>query len=154
MLEVTEGTRNDIASCLSIAKSLPVYFTSRALEAIEHDLGGNPFYVARNESGQILGFASVKDNTEQAAELLWLAVAEGHRRRGTGTLLVNAVCATLKAKGLKVLLVRTLSESVSYAPYEASRQFFKMAGFVHIDTLDPCPGWDPGNPCDIYAKTL
>ena len=27
-------------------------------------------------------------------------------------------------------------------------------GFVHIDTIDPLPGWEPGNPAAIYVAAL
>jgi hypothetical protein len=27
-------------------------------------------------------------------------------------------------------------------------------GFVHIDTIDPLPGWPPGNPAAIYVVAL
>jgi GNAT superfamily N-acetyltransferase len=96
----------------------------------------------------------IKHNTEHAAELVWLAVAKGYQRRGTGMALVNAACKALKVKGMKFFLVKSLSKRAHYTPYEASRRFFKKTGFVHIDTLDPCPGWDPGSPCDVYAKLL
>ena len=121
---------------------------------MKQDLTDNPLYVTRDAPGNVLGFALVKNNTEHAAELVWLAVAEDHQRQGAGTALVNTVCTALKAKGLKLLLVKTLSKGVHYAPYDASRHFFKKAGFVHIDTLNPCPGWEPGNPCDVYAMIL
>jgi hypothetical protein len=27
-------------------------------------------------------------------------------------------------------------------------------GFIHIDTIDPLPGWSPGNPAAIYVVAL
>jgi ribosomal protein S18 acetylase RimI-like enzyme len=90
---------------------------------MKRDISGNPFYIARDKSGKVLGFASVKKNTEQAAELEWLAVAADCRRQGVGTVIVETVCSALKAKGLKLLLARTLSKSSNYAPYEASRLY-------------------------------
>jgi hypothetical protein len=27
-------------------------------------------------------------------------------------------------------------------------------GFVQVDTIDPLPGWNPGNPAAIYVAAL
>jgi hypothetical protein len=40
------------------------------------------------------------------------------------------------------------------APYEATRAFWERNGFVHVDTIDPLPGWEPGNPAAIYVAAL
>ena len=29
-----------------------------------------------------------------------------------------------------------------------------IAGFVYVDTIDPLPGWPPGNPAAIYAAAI
>jgi len=154
MMNVVEGVREDASLCLSIAGSLPQYFTPKGLEAMGRDLAENPFYVAREESGQVLGFASVKRSTEQTAELAWMAVAADHRRQGVGTAILETVCDELRAKGLRLLLVKTLSGRVHYEPYEATRRFYQRAGFIHIDTIDPYPDWGPGSACDVYARML
>jgi len=154
MIDIVEGRKEDIGRCLAIAGSLPQYFTSKALEAMRHDLSGHPFHVARDEYGQVLGFASTRQTTELAAELEWLAVAEGYRRQGVGAIMVETVCSVLRSKGTKLLLARTLSKRSQYTPYEASRRFLEKAGFIHIDTIDPYPGWEPGNPCAVYARIL
>ena len=39
-------------------------------------------------------------------------------------------------------------------PYEATRAFWERNGFVHVDTIDPLPGWEPGNPAAIYVAAL
>jgi hypothetical protein len=41
-----------------------------------------------------------------------------------------------------------------YRPYEATWAFWERNGFVHIDTIDPLPGWEPGNPAAIYVAAL
>jgi hypothetical protein len=50
--------------------------------------------------------------------------------------------------------VKTLDSSAGYAPYEATRAFYEHNGFVHVDTIDPLPGWPPGNPAAIYAAAI
>jgi len=79
MIEVSKGSRKDIARCLSIAKSLPEYFTSKALQAMRRDLSGSPFFVAKDRQGKALGFASIKTITKRASELLRLTVASARK---------------------------------------------------------------------------
>ena len=49
---------------------------------------------------------------------------------------------------------KTLDRSSGYRPYEATRAFWERNGFVHVDTIDPLPGWEPGNPAAIYVAAL
>jgi hypothetical protein len=49
---------------------------------------------------------------------------------------------------------RGLDRSADYRPYEATRAFWERRGFVQVDTIDPLPGWEPGNPAAIYVAAL
>jgi hypothetical protein len=33
-------------------------------------------------------------------------------------------------------------------------RFWTKRGFIHVDTIDPLPGWKPGNPCAILVAPL
>jgi hypothetical protein len=68
--------------------------------------------------------------------------------------LINYVAADLKPKGTRLLEVKTLSPQADYQPYQATRRFYDENGFLLIDIIDPYPGWEPGNPCALYAKIL
>ena len=46
---------------------------------------------------------------------------------------------------MKVVAVKTLDRSAGYPPYVATRAFWERKGFVYVDTIDPLPGWEPGN---------
>jgi hypothetical protein len=35
-----------------------------------------------------------------------------------------------------------------------ARAFWGRRGFVQVDTIDPLPGWQPGNPSAIYIAAL
>jgi hypothetical protein len=39
-------------------------------------------------------------------------------------------------------------------PYGATRAFWERNDFIHVDTIDPLPGWEPGNPAAIYVAAL
>ena len=49
---------------------------------------------------------------------------------------------------------KTLDSSSGYRPYEATRAFWERNGFVHVDTIDPLPDWQPGNPAAIYVAAI
>jgi hypothetical protein len=39
-------------------------------------------------------------------------------------------------------------------PYEATRAFWERNAASHIDTIDPLPGWQAGNPAGIYVAAI
>jgi hypothetical protein len=53
-----------------------------------------------------------------------------------------------------VVEVKTLDRSAGNEPYQATRAFWEGRGFVQVDTIDPLPGWPPGNPAAIYVAAL
>jgi GNAT superfamily N-acetyltransferase len=83
-----------------------------------------------------------------------LAVRPDRRNHGVGSELIDNVLSKLWGDGAFLVEVKTLDASANYAPYEATRAFWEARGFIHIDTIDPFPGWDPGNPAAIYAAAL
>jgi len=60
----------------------------------------------------------------------------------------------LSADGVQIVEVKTLDPSAAYAPYDATRAFWLARGFIQLDTIDPLPGWPPGNPAAILAVAL
>jgi GNAT superfamily N-acetyltransferase len=90
----------------------------------------------------------------RAAEILLAAVAADRRGAGLGTRLVNHVLDELSADGVQIVEVKTLDPSAGYAPYDATRAFWLARGFIQLDTIDPLPGWPPGNPAAILAVAL
>jgi GNAT superfamily N-acetyltransferase len=83
-----------------------------------------------------------------------MAVDPARRGQGLGTVLLERMLGELAADDISVVEVKTLDRSAGYEPYEATRAFWQRRGFVHIDTIDPLPGWQPGNPAAIYVAAL
>jgi GNAT superfamily N-acetyltransferase len=83
-----------------------------------------------------------------------MAVDPGRRGHGDGTVLLNHVLDDLAGTGILLVEVKTLDRSAGYPPYEATRAFGERRGFVQVDTIDPLPGWEPGNPAAIYIAAL
>ena len=46
----------------------------------------------------------------------------------------------------------TLDRSAGYPPYRATLAFWQHRGFVEVDTIDPLPGWQPGNPAHGLSR--
>ena len=106
------------------------------------------------DSGTVAGFAIAARKSSGGAEILWIAVDAARRGRGHGTTLLGHVLDHLGADGISVVEAKTLDRSSGYRPYEATRAFWERNGFVHVDTIDPLPGWEPGNPAAIYVAAL
>ena len=83
-----------------------------------------------------------------------MAVDPAWRGHGLGTVLLGRMLDELAADGVSVVEAKTLDRSADYQPYEATRAFWERKGFVQIDTIDPLPGWQPGNPAAIYVAAL
>ena len=144
-----------VEACLEILRDLPDYFDESDFEEMEHELRTQDriLYFAE-KAGEVAGFALVERRGTGVAEIRWLAVGPEFRGQGVGSVLLEEVFETLRSAGVEVLEVKTLSAKADYPPYEATRQFYERVGFLHLETVDPYPGWGSENPCAIYVKVL
>ena len=145
---------DDVPACQELVRGLPEFFTPDVPDEVATALARHPGWVVTDVSGEVVGFAVVDRRSPAAAEVPWAAVAAGQRGRGLGTRLVEAVLAELTDDGVRVVEVKTLDRAAGYEPYEATLGFWEARGFVQIDTIDPLPGWQPGNPAAIYVAAL
>ena len=152
-IEILKGKETHIESCLSIVVDLPQYFTDNAIKTIGKDLRNHTLNVAM-ESNEVAGFVTVHHKNRYVAEISCIAVQPRSQHLGIGSALIDRIADELSDQGYRLLEVKTLSEDVEYAPYEITRQFYKKCGFMHLETIDPYPEWEPGNPCAIYIKIL
>jgi GNAT superfamily N-acetyltransferase len=158
-IRVVERAAGDahVEGCLTIAQALPDYFTADAVAAIHRALAEGPASVVEEAADgvrAVAGFAIVEHKGPAVAELAWMVVHPARRGQGYGSALLAAVAERLRARGVQLLEVKTLAPEADYAPYEATRRFYERAGFLHLETVDPYPGWEPGSPCAIYVKIL
>jgi len=145
--------KKHIDACLAIAKELHQSFTEQGIAAMSQDLPRHFLYVAMNLN-EVAGFVSIYYKSNQVAEISWIAVKLEYQRQGIGSALVDRVANDLRSKRIRVLEVKTLSSEVDYFPYEKTRRFYEKMGFIHLETIDPYPGWEPGSPCAIYVRIL
>jgi len=142
-----------IDECLAIGRELKEYFTEEAIAQLNQDMPGNLLYVVKNLN-EVVGFATTHKRSSDVAEISFMAVRREQQRQGIGSALVDCATNDLKSEGIKLVEIKTLSEDVYYFPYEKTRRFWKKKGFIHLDTIEPFPGWEPGSPCAIYVKIL
>jgi GNAT superfamily N-acetyltransferase len=150
---IRRAVADDADGCVAIVRGLPEYFTDDVPGKVAADLRTHQAWVSANSDG-LAGFAIVDRRSARAAEILWMAVTAPLRGGGVGTRLLERVLHDLAADGLRMVEVKTLDARAGYQPYVATRAFWERHGFVHIDTIDPLPGWPPGNPAAIYVAAL
>jgi GNAT superfamily N-acetyltransferase len=153
MLAVRRLTAQDIPSVTTVVVAQPDYFTGEVAGQVERDCARHDAWVL-TDSDEVAGFAVTQRKSAGGAEILWMAVAPGRRGRGNGTMLLSHVLDELASAGVRLVEVKTLDRSAGYPPYEATRAFWERQGFIQLDTIDPLPGWEPGNPAAIYVAAL
>ena len=143
----------DAPAASAIIRGLPDYFTDDVPAKVERDAASHQAWVIA-DAGTVAGLAVAARKSPGGAEILWLAVDAARRGRGHGTMLLGHVLEHLAAAGISIVEAKTLDRSSGYSPYERTRAFWERNGFIHIDTIDPLPGWQPGNPAAIYVAAL
>jgi len=153
MPDVRRLAAGDLPAVTRIIAGLPDYFTDDVPGQVERDAADHDGWVLSSRA-EVAGFAVAARRSPGGAEILWMAVDPARRGHGLGTLLLGRVLDELGADGVSVVAVRTLDRSAGYQPYEATRAFWERRGFVQVGTIDPLPGWQPGNPAASYVAAL
>ena len=153
MPAVRRFAAGDAPAVTAILRGLPDYFTDDVPAKAEHDAADHEAWVITGPDG-VAGFAIAARKSPGGVEILWIAVEAARRGQGHGTRLLGHVLGDLAAAGVSVVEAKTLDASSGYQPYEATRAFWERNGFVQVDTIDPLPGWQPGNPAAIYVAAL
>jgi GNAT superfamily N-acetyltransferase len=153
MLGIRRFAAGDASAAVAIVRGLPDYFTDDVPAKVQRDAARHDAWVIA-DSGTVAGFAVAARKSPGGAEILWIAIDAAHRGRGHGTRLLGHVLDYLATAGISVVEAKTLDRSSGYRPYEATRAFWERNGFVQVDTIDPLPGWRPGNPAAIYVAAI
>ena len=153
MLAVRRLVAQDVPAIVAIVLALPDFFTQDVAGQVRQDSESHDAWVLAGP-GEIAGFAVARRKSAGAAEILWMAITPGRRGHGNGTVLLNHVLGDLASAGIRLVEAKTLDRSAGYPPYEATCAFWERRGFIQVDTIDPLPGWEQGNPAAIYVAAL
>lgn len=144
---------NDPDGAISIAKNLPDFFTISGVDSLKEDLKNHELYGAIVDD-TLVGFVALRLADVASLEISWLAVLPDWQGKGIGTELVKETLNIKTKEGFKICYVKTLAETISDLGYEKTRKFYKKLGFYTLEIINPYPGWDEGNPCQILATAL
>ncbi len=132
----------------SVLEQLPEWFgNAQSLQEYLATVRLLPFFAALNPADECVGFFSVKIHYQHTGDIL-----PEYQQQGIGSALYQEVEVYFRAHGCAYVMVKTLSETIDYEPYERTRRFYRKQGFVELVTLTEM--WDEENPCLIMIKPL
>jgi len=141
----------DPAACDAVIASLPDWFgVDEGIRQCAAAVRTHQGFVSE-EDGVVVGFLTWAKPRAASAEITWMAVAPGRRRAGHGRALIDALVARLHDDGVRLLLVKTLSDRDPHAGYAETRAFYEAVGFTAATDLDL---WGPENPALLYVRTV
>ena len=138
-IHIRNGNPSDLQDIMSISKSLDDWFNEDGIKYIEQDFAFEKTIIAEIDSKPI-GFLSFF-TYEGIGYLGWMGVYETYHGSSAAKLLFDEFENIMKQNGISTLQVKTLGDSVSYAPYDRTKSFYKKMGFTkHRSELTENPG--------------
>ena len=152
MVEIKDSSTKSIYT-KAVLEELPEWFGNKeALDDYVVKVAELPYWAALNEDNRCIGFFSVKIHYGHTGDIFVCGVLPEYHRSGIGKSLYNLAEAYLIENGCKYVIVKTLSDTAGYQPYDKTREFYKRVGFESLITLTEM--WDDENPCLIMIKPL
>lgn len=108
-------------------------------------------WTARDETGRVVGVTLVDRHFPHVAEIHLTVVDRSHHGTGVGTGMLDAIENDARARGVRLLEVKTLGASHPDAGYARTRHFYQKFGFLPLEETDL---WGDANPCLIMVKPL
>lgn len=140
------------ADCVPILRSLPEWFgIEEAILEYEREINLLPTFLAQ-AGGQAVGFLSLEQHYEHAAEILVMAVRREAQRCGTGRALIEAAEAHARRLGVEYMQVKTLSPSRPDEHYAGTRAFYQALGYRPLEEFPTL--WGERNPCLLLVKRI
>lgn len=144
IIEVNDGKTKSIYT-KGVLEKLPQWFGNKqALDDYIEKVSGFPYWAALNNENSCVGFLSVKRHYGHTGDIFLCGVLPEYHRSGIGKSLYQLAEVYLIQNGCKYIIVKTLSDVVSYEPYARTRAFYESVGFEPLVTLTEM--WDEENP--------
>lgn len=100
---------------------------------------------------QPLGFISLKRTGNATGEVAVVGVSKEMHRKRIGAALLAALEEGAREEGMEFLQVKTVKLGTD-PNYDRTNLFYQRQGFMEFECFPEL--WDPGNPCQIYIKSL
>ncbi|MFW6053470.1 MAG: GNAT family N-acetyltransferase [Persicimonas sp.] len=150
-IDLSQGS-DHVAECEQILRGLPGWFgIEEAIVDYVEQIGELPTLLART-ADETVGFLSIEQHSNAAAEIIVMGVAKSHHRRGIGRALLDAAETHLRGRGVAFLQVKTLSASHDSPEYALTRRFYRAVGFKPLQEFPTL--WHEANPCLQMVKWL
>lgn len=144
-------TTADRDACEAVLRALPDWFgIPSAIDAYRRDL--DDLTTWRIGDDPVRAFLAVRRHFPHAAELHVMGVRAEYHREGLGRRLVEHAEAALRADGVRVWQVKTLSPARENAAYARTRRFYEAMGFVAFEEFPTL--WGEANPALQMVKVL
>ena len=128
MIQYRKGTQYDLNGILEVALDLPEWFNDDARNrAIPIDVKHHRTFIALDNEN-VIAFITLFVN-EGRLNIGWLGVKKIFQRQGIGSQLIHLTEVLAKELACHEIAAKTLGDSVDYAPYETTRQFYFNQGF-------------------------
>lgn len=148
-----KGSLTKSAYTKEVLGKLPEWFGNKqALDDYVAKVAEVPYWAALDKENNCIGFFAVKIHYRRTGDIFVCGVLPEYHHNGIGKALYNTAETYFIQNGCKYVIVKTLSDAVSYEPYARTREFYKSVGFEPLVTLTEM--WDEKNPCLIMLKTL
>lgn len=149
-IEVSGGKS---AICREIMAELSDWFTEPAvIEACAEAVATLPMFACMN-GASVAGFVALKEHPPAATEILVIASRRYYHGHGIGKALLTAAEQFARARGSRLLTVKTLAPRGREEPqYEATRAFYHRNGFIPAEIFPTL--WHEEHPCLFLVKPL
>jgi ribosomal protein S18 acetylase RimI-like enzyme len=138
-----------------ILRALPQWFgIERATRMYIRDAGDLPTFLAVDGERDDLpvGFLTLKQHSDHAAEIYVMGVLPDYHRQGVGRALTEFAERHLRARGVTFLQVKTLSDKHPDESYRKTRAFYRAMGFCLLEEFPDL--WGIHNPCWLLVKVV
>lgn len=152
-ISIVEVRDNRSAICRAILEALPDWFGIPAsIDDYSAEAAALPMFGASSAKGEMVGFLSLKRQTEAVCEAYVLGVMPDWHGRGIGRQLMEAAAHRARQSGARYLSVKTLAPEAGDPAYLRTLGFYEALGFVPVEVFPTL--WSPENPCLLMIRPL
>lgn len=152
MIQRIDAPDRRAAIAQEVLATLPDWFgLPESTAAYVRACRGCPLWAEVDETGQVLGFISLKATSPYAGEIHVMGIKPAYHRQGIGKRLYEALRTYAISQGMEYLQVKTVQEG-RYDEYDCTNAFYRALGFRELECLPTL--WDECNPCQLYIQAL